>query len=278
MSIIVVFPGHVTLPSTYYILIGVNVDNEYKLPHSSRSGSQAEEAWRTESNPVCIIWNGMKLSSVHPQWIVDGAKRINPQVAQGNVGLHPVLKTITRLDLSGNTLSKLPLIIFQLPSLKVLNISENSLSALPSLHNGRVKSAGTNGTSSISAKKFHSCDNIADRIIEEEAENDFTYAESSWNCPHLEEIEVHHNSLTTLPTCIFQLPMLKFLNASFNDIDSLPFAMWFAPVLKTLDLKGNYLKMLPLSKEVKKKPPKAIPKTSNKPRHISKSRDDISKE
>lgn len=221
----------------------------------------------------------MKLSSVHPQWIVDAAKRINPQVASANVGLHPVLKTITRLDLSGNSLTKLPLIIFQLPSLRILNLSENALGTLPSLHNGKVKTANGNGGTSNNPKKYHSCDNITDRVIQEEDEEevDFTYAESSWNCPHLEEIEIQRNSLTTLPTCIFQLPMLKFLNASYNDIDSVPFAMWFAPMLKTLDLKGNYLKLLPLTREVKKKAPKAIPKTAAKPRHISKSRDDITK-
>lgn len=261
-----------------FLPTGVNVDNEYKIPHSSRGGNHVEEAWRSESNSVCIIWNSMKLSSIHPQWIVDAAKRINPQVAAANVGLHPVLKTITRLDLSGNSLAKLPLIIFQLPSLRILNLSENALACLPSLHNGKVKPVNGNGMASVNVKKYHSCDNITDRIIEEEVEADFTYAESSWNCPHLEEIEIHHNSLTTLPTCVFQLPMLKFLNVSYNDIDSLPFGMWFAPVLKTLDLKGNYLKVLPLTKEVKKKLPKAIPKTNVKPRYMSKSRDDISKE
>ncbi|KAK3754845.1 hypothetical protein QZH41_011322 [Actinostola sp. cb2023] len=240
---------------TAAIVDSVNVDNEYKLPHSFRGGNHVDESCRMESNPVCIIWNGMKLTNIHPQWIVDAAKRINPQVAAGNIGLHP------------------------LPSLKILNISENSLSSLPSLHNGRVRPG--NGATSVTAKKYHSCDNITDRIIEEEEDVDFTYAESSWNCPHLEEIEVHRNSLITLPTCIFQLPMLKFLNTAYNDIDTLPFAMWFAPVLKTLDLKGNYLKMLPLSKEVKRRPtsnPKPPPKTSNKPRNMSKSRDDISRE
>lgn len=221
----------------------------------------------------------MKLNQIHPQWIVDAAKYINPQVASGNVGLHPVLKTITRLDISGNALNKLPLIIFQLPSLKVLNISENSLSSLPTLHNGRRTQLG-NGSGNSFSKKFHSCDNITDRVSEEIEDSDFNYAESSWNCPHLEEIEMHHNSLPSLPTCIFELPTLRFLNASYNDIDSLPFAMWFSPMLKTLDLKGNYLKTLPLTEETKKKTPKAGLKTSTlpKPRNISKSRDDLNKQ
>jgi Leucine-rich repeat (LRR) protein len=222
----------------------------------------------------------MRLSSIHPQWVVDAAKRINPQVASGNIGLHPVLKTITRLDISGNALNKLPLIIFQLPSLKVLNISENSINSLPTLHNGRVRVQLGNGSGNSMSKKYHSCDNITDRVIEEEEDSDFTYAESSWNCPHLEEIEMHHNSLTTLPTCVFELPTLRFLNAAYNDIDSLPFAMWFSPMLKTLDLKGNYLKTLPLTEEIKKKTVKAVPKISTlpRPRHISKSRDDLNKE
>ncbi|XP_048577768.1 leucine-rich repeat serine/threonine-protein kinase 1 isoform X2 [Nematostella vectensis] len=252
---------------------GVNADNEHKIPHS-RGNHSAEETWKLNSKAVAIIWNAMKLVSVHPQWIVDAAKKLNPQVAAGNVGLHPVLKTITRIDISCNKLTKLPQIIFQLPSLKTLNASDNQISSLPSLYSGGVRVQ--NSCSSATApngKKFMSCDNIADSVITEIEDNDFTYAESSWNCPHLEEIELHHNSLTSLPTCVFELPSLRYLNVSSNDIVTLPFAMWLAPALKIFDLKNNYLKALPIFREKGKK---GAGKTSSLPRpknKLSKSRD-----
>lgn len=187
----------------------------------------------------------MKLTKILHQWLVSAASFINPQIGLVDGGQHPVLNTITRLDISANKLTQLPLVVFQLPCLKVLSASENSLSTLPSLGPRRKReTAPQNGVPN--GKFSNSCDDVGEGDNTEDS--DFTYRESSWNCPHLEEIELNRNSFTTLPTCLFQLPSLRYLNMSFNDIDSLPFDMWMAPVLKTLELKGNYLKKLPVIK------------------------------
>lgn len=189
----------------------------------------------------------MKLSKLEPQWILTAASAINPYNEQFTGSLHPSLKTITRVDFSTNKLLKLPVVLFQLPALKTLNASENEISSLPCLWLAGRKDVSTK--SSLKAgKPYSSCENIHENLTFEDSSQNFSYAESGWNCPHLEEIELHHNSLTALPTCLFELPMLKYLNVSHNDIQTVPFEMWIAPALKTLDLKGNYVKKLPVLK------------------------------
>ena len=188
----------------------------------------------------------MKLSKLEYQWILKAASTINPYPDMV-VGLHPSLKTITRVDISTNKLTKIPIVLFQMPSLKTLSASENEINGLPSLWLGGRKDVSK--TSSLKAgKPYNSCENIHENLTFEESCQDFTYAESGWSCPHLEEIELHHNSLTSLPTCLFELPMLKYLNVSYNDIQTVPFEMWTAPALKTLDLKGNFVKKLTVLK------------------------------
>ncbi|XP_068698664.1 leucine-rich repeat serine/threonine-protein kinase 1-like [Montipora capricornis] len=225
---------------------GAQVDQEHKL-HPSRTSSSPEEIWRLKAHPVSVLWNGMKLAKLEKQWILTAASTINPYQEKFSGPLHPSLKTITRIDISTNKLSKLPIVLFQLSGLKRLNVSENELSGLPCDWIGGKKDVCT--TNSLKAgKPYSSCENIHENHTFDESCQDFTYAESGWNCPHLEEIELHHNSLATLPTCLFELPMLKSLNVSHNDIQTVPFEMWIAPALKTLDLKGNYVKKLPVLK------------------------------
>lgn len=189
----------------------------------------------------------MTLPKLEYQWIFMAASTINPY--DGMIaGLHPSLKTVTRVDVSTNKLVKLPIVLFQMPSLKTLNASENAITGLPSLWLGGKKDLAQKNSLKAGKKPYSSCENIQENLAFEEGEQDFTYAESGWNCPHLEDIELHHNSLTTLPTCLFELPMLKYLNVSYNDIETLPFEMWTAPVLKSLDLKGNFVRKLPVMK------------------------------
>lgn len=224
---------------------GAQVDQEHKL-HPSRTSSSPEEIWRLGAYPVSILWNGMKLSMLEPQWILTAACTLNPY-SEAFAGLHPSLKTITRVDVSNNKLSKLPIVLFQMPALKTLSASDNEINGLPSLWIGGRKDVSSK--SSLKAgKPYSSCENIHENLTFEESCQDFTYAESGWNCPHLEEIELHKNSLTTVPVCLFQLPMLKYLNVSYNDIQTVPFEMWTAPALKTLDLKGNFVKKLTVLK------------------------------
>ena len=188
----------------------------------------------------------MNLPRVEHQWICHVASVMNPYDNAGLGGLHPSLKTVTHVDISTNTISKLPVVLFQMPSLKVLNASENSLTCLPCLWLGGRRETPQKG-SAANGKLYKSCENVLnDDPSVQEKDCDFTYAESGWNCPHLEEMDLHHNSLTSLPTCLFELPSLKTLIASSNDLQIVPFDMWTAPSLRTLELKENFLRTLPV--------------------------------
>ena len=227
-------------------LIGAQVDQEHKL-HPSRTSNSPEEIWRLSAIPISLLWNNMTLPKLEYQWIFMAASTINP--FDGMVtGLHPSLKTVTRVDISSNKLVKLPIVLFQMPSFKTLNASENSISGLPSLWLGGKRDLAQKNSLKPGKKPYSSCEDIHENLALEEGEQDFTYAESGWNCPHLEDIELHRNVLTALPTCLFELPTLKYLNVSNNDIQTLPFEMWTAPVLKSLDLKGNFVSKLPVMK------------------------------
>lgn len=208
----------------------------------------------------------MKLTKLEQQWILTAASKINPYDGDF-AGPHPSLRTITRVDISGNKLSKLPIVLFQMAALKTLNASENAITCLPCLWLGGKKEKKTKASSlKVGKKAYSSCENILENLVFEESVQDFSYAESGWNCPHLEDIELHHNSLADLPTCLFELPVLKYLNVSSNDIQTLPFEMWTSPALKSLDLKGNWVRKLPVMKTRRARAGTGNSKTSSLPR------------
>lgn len=251
--------------TTILLQQGAQVDQEHTL-HPSRTSNSPEELWRLSAVPICLLWNNMKLTKLEQQWILTAASKINPYDGDF-AGPHPSLKTITRVDISGNKLSKLPIVLFQMAALKTLNASENAITCLPCLWLGGKKEKKTKASSlKVGKKAYSSCENILENLVFEESVQDFSYAESGWNCPHLEDIELHHNSLADLPTCLFELPVLKYLNVSSNDIQTLPFEMWTSPALKSLDLKGNWVRKLPVMKTRRARAGTGNSKTSSLPR------------
>ena len=119
------------------------------------------------------------------------------------------LPALTRLYLSGNSLSSLPEAVFSngLGALKILDLSDNSLTSLP--------------------------ENIFDR---------------SPGLPDLTELDLSGNSLSSLPEAVFSngLGALKILDLSDNSLTSLPENILDGlSALDSLDLRNNRLTMLP---------------------------------
>lgn len=109
------------------------------------------------STPVMINWHSQrcKLESIKSQWLViilfiivvkhvwkhiflmififkiDAALHINPRLKMNPRSKEIVLFAITRLDISNNSLTRVPAIIFQLQSLKYLNLAQNKIENLP---------------------------------------------------------------------------------------------------------------------------------------------------
>ncbi|KAL0267443.1 UNVERIFIED_CONTAM: hypothetical protein PYX00_009712 [Menopon gallinae] len=202
-------------------------DPEYKLNKKAMTeqlprGSLITVATLTYSSvfpntPVMINWHGNRclLSNIKANWLVDAALNVNPKLKLNPRNQEVVLFAITRLDLSNNALTCVPAVVFQLPSLRYLNLSQNKLEKFPE----QEESSQSDGKS-------------------------FKY-----NLPVLEELCCQNNRLESIPEQIFRLPALSILDVSNNKLQSLPSNMWTAPSLKELNASFNLLKDLPTSFE-----------------------------
>lgn len=173
------------------------------------------------NTPAMINWHNQKcqLSQIKMQWIVDAAMQVNPKLKQNPKSSDIVLYSITRLDISNNSLVSIPLQVFQLQSLKVLNISQNRIDKLPM------------PVASPTKRGFRRKSTNSEELL--------------YNCPVLEELYLHDNRLDQIPDAIFKLPSLVTLVVSYNKLQQLPYSMWLAPKLKELNASFNLLKELP---------------------------------
>ncbi|XP_066912686.1 leucine-rich repeat serine/threonine-protein kinase 1-like isoform X2 [Clytia hemisphaerica] len=178
---------------------------------------------------VSVSWHKKGLDLVKEEWLIEAGISLNspnvgPKLRQ-DMGL--TLKLFTSIDLSNNSLESVPLMLFQMPSLKNLNLSENNLSTIP--------------TSSSSLEAVPSIEDVT-----REETDAFAMFTLNWNCPSLETLDMSHNHLKDIPKNVFEMPNLQTANFGWNKIGTLPFEMWIAPSLKTLHLEHNCLKSLPM--------------------------------
>ncbi|CAM1297638.1 Uncharacterised protein g1884 [Pycnogonum litorale] len=178
---------------------------------------------------VMINWHNMKcLESLREKWLIDACVHHNPKLKLNIKNQFIAMGALTRLDLSNNMLRELPLCIFQMPSLRTLNVAQNKIDCLPVCETSSLNSHGR--------KKFA------------EPTHKFNINhQNAWFCPALEEILLQDNRLEAVPEVMFDLPSLMTLDVSNNKLHSLPYRMWSAPKLRELNVALNMLSQLPLS-------------------------------
>ncbi|XP_037942769.1 leucine-rich repeat serine/threonine-protein kinase 1 isoform X2 [Teleopsis dalmanni] len=163
--------------------------------------------------PTIIDWHNntnVQLPFIRVNWMVNGVLQLNPKL-HGHPRITEVaLTAITRIDFSHNNLSSVPVEIFNLVSLRYLNLAQNKINQLP------LPLTSSNG------------------------------AKPSYSCPVLDELFIQDNRLFSIPAEIFHLPCLTILDISNNKLQEMPFDMWKAPKLRELNISFNLLKDLPV--------------------------------
>ena len=66
--------------------------------------------------PTMINWHNLKsnLNQINKQWLLDAITALNPKLKQNLRSEEIAFFAITRLDLSGNSICTVPIIVFQL--------------------------------------------------------------------------------------------------------------------------------------------------------------------
>ncbi|KAG1714290.1 Leucine-rich repeat serine/threonine-protein kinase 1 [Nymphon striatum] len=170
---------------------------------------------------VMVNWHNMKcLETIREKWLVDACVHHNSKLKLNIKNQSIATAALTRLDLSNNMLSHLPICIFQLRSLRTLNVAQNKIRSIP------IDERSTNKKAKFSDKSL---------------------GLNTWCCPVLEEILLQDNRLDSVPDCLFELPSLTTLDLSNNKLTVLPFKLWSAPKLRDLNLSLNMLPQLPLN-------------------------------
>ncbi len=179
-------------------------------------------------------------------------KRSNPlagEVADVSAAIEDARKKgISKLDLSGHGLARLPASIGELAKLQSLNISRNRLTRLPA-----------------SIRKLTQLQNlyISDNQLKEVPESVAQLAQlqnldisrnqlkrlpaSIGKLTHLESLYVSDNLLTELPESVGQLSQLQGLGLFNNGLHGLPKSMGHLTQLRILDLTNNELTAVPAS-------------------------------
>jgi len=248
-----------------FLSLKSNVDPEYKI----NKRSNVEFASRYKQNdkfsksifgddtttfssmfpltPVMVDWQNLKcIRHIDPQWLIDASLAHNRRLKH----LTTSLIAITRLDLSSNNLKAVHPVIFRLPSLRELDLSRNRLEILMT----HKQSGSFSGEAVAPTAKLIESHRIAMRrskssnltSINLECSNIIDLNEpQEWDLPYLETLDLHDNSLISLPDCLFELPRLSELDISSNQLRQLPWSMWRAPSLKEVIASGNLLDDLP---------------------------------
>ncbi|CAI5438648.1 unnamed protein product [Caenorhabditis angaria] len=180
-------------------------DPEYKINKKNIDVGQIQVGQNLLPSSLCpsksaqLNWSCASLDQVQSDWFIAASLHVNPRLRTTRLAL----AAITRIDLSSNKLTTFPSILFQMPSLRSLNLSENSIRTI------EVPSYYISSTSlEILNMRNNNLEYLTPQFLA--------------SLPQLQNLDVSKNELGQLPEYIWLCPSLKELNASSNRLSSLP--------------------------------------------------------
>ncbi|CAB3410737.1 unnamed protein product [Caenorhabditis bovis] len=180
-------------------------DPEYKINKKNIDVGQIPIGQSLLPSSLCpskaaqLNWGSANLDQVQSDWFIAAALHVNPRLRTTRLSL----AAITRIDLSANRLTVFPAILFQMPSLRAINLSDNSI---------RTIEIPTYYISSTSLEILNLRNNQLECLT----------PQFLASIPQLQILDVSKNELSQLPEYIWLCPALKELNASFNRLSTLP--------------------------------------------------------
>ncbi|CAF2877239.1 unnamed protein product [Rotaria sp. Silwood2] len=160
------------------------------------------------SIPVGIQWHHYgPLKTLDPLWFIQASIFVNKdsftQLSDITISnRHLLFHCITRIDLSYNSLEYLPSFLFQMYSLRILNVSNNQLGELPNDNN------------------IWLCHQLTELDVSHNALASLPPA--MFQLRSLQRAYAAHNQLQYLPVEMWSAPMLTDLNVANNSLKELP--------------------------------------------------------
>ncbi|UJR21883.1 hypothetical protein I4U23_024955 [Adineta vaga] len=160
------------------------------------------------SIPVGIQWHHYgPLKTLDPLWFIQASIFVNKDTFTQlsditSTNRHLLFHCITRIDLSDNSLENLPAFLFQMYSLRILNVSNNQLGELPNGNNVWL------------------CHQLVELDVSHNALTCLPPA--MFQIRSLQRAYAAHNQLQYLPVEIWSAPMLTDLNVANNSLKELP--------------------------------------------------------
>lgn len=183
----------------------VFADPEYKINKKNIDVGQIQVGQSLLPSSLCpsksaqLNWNSANLEQLQSDWFVAAALHVNPRLRTTRLSL----AAITRVDLSDNRLNTFPSILFQMPSLRSLNLADNNIRSIE---------IPTYYISSTSLEILNLRNNQLECLT----------IQFLSSLPQLQTLDVSKNELSQLPEYIWLCPALKELNAAHNRLSTLP--------------------------------------------------------
>jgi serine/threonine protein kinase/ankyrin repeat protein/GTPase SAR1 family protein len=223
----------------------------------------AQEIGVPMPTPYTLKWNEKHLQEIDGKYLsqfqlysIPGPTNnplFSPSIQVELVNIHTVY-------LQKNHLKTIPVELFMLSNVHVIDLSNNQITVLPEKFGSDFWQCHSLTVLKLSNNQLHTLppslwilsslerliankNSISSLISQQDLIKEFQI------CPSLKEINLSHNKLAGLQDFLFDLPQIQKLDLSHNEIITLPHSLWQSESLQRLNLSHNHLQYLPLCED-----------------------------